>query len=419
MAQNIINTNTGQLGYQVPGASLQPGWQWVGQGNTQGGSVSSPVQPGTISSTSLVPATQLSAPVVQPSTQAGGLLAQVQARIDAANTPDPNLKSDVNTAKQSLYDTLFNSKGSTQLTSDAYQTDVNPAKQALLDFQAETRVKSLGYQREAQAVTGGTAEGRANAVSDISRKASHDLADRMVIEQGLQGRYSIAKEIADRAVSAQLEEQSNHINALKFWYDENKAELTKKEDRQYNSMITEKERLYNEQKTEKTAISNLVIDATKFNAPASILQQAQRATTAVEAAGILHGYLSDPLDRAYKQAQIDGLKASGAIATTLTASVGQDGYTNTDLYAKTRATSKMSPTEFDNRYGYLVNPNARARLGVSTASTANFGQLTAADQTKGINYLLNNGASQDDVNKFQTDRGFQAWVLNQALNQTQ
>jgi len=28
MAQNIINKTTGQTGYQVPGASLQPGWSW-------------------------------------------------------------------------------------------------------------------------------------------------------------------------------------------------------------------------------------------------------------------------------------------------------------------------------------------------------------------------------------------------------
>lgn len=56
-----------------------------------------------------------------------------------------------------------------------------------------------------------------------------------------------------------------------------------------------------------------------------------------------------------------------------------------------------------------------ARLASQLTTTGNnYGEITAADKTKGMNYLLTNGGTQDDIEKFKTDRAFQAWVLNQA-----
>lgn len=46
---------------------------------------------------------------------------------------------------------------------------------------------------------------------------------------------------------------------------------------------------------------------------------------------------------------------------------------------------------------------------------APFGSLTSSDESKGMNYLLNSGGTAEDKIKFQTDRAFQAWVLNKAF----
>lgn len=47
---------------------------------------------------------------------------------------------------------------------------------------------------------------------------------------------------------------------------------------------------------------------------------------------------------------------------------GPDGYTDPNLYAQERVNSRMSPTEFDNRFGYLVNPQSKDRLGLGTTA---------------------------------------------------
>ena len=91
---------------------------------------------------------------------------------------------------------------------------------------------------------------------------------------------------------------------------------------------------------------------------------------------------------------------------------GSDGYTDPNLYARLRSSSSLSGADFDNRFGYLVNPLSAARLGLTNAITSQ-GALSPTDYTKGLNYLLINGATADDQAKFQTDRGFQAWVLGQ------
>ena len=57
------------------------------------------------------------------------------------------------------------------------------------------------------------------------------------------------------------------------------------------------------------------------------------------------------------------------------------------------------------------------RLGIKkdmlpTTSTDTFGELSKADRTKGINYILSNKGTQEDVDKFKTDRGFQAYVMS-------
>ena len=101
---------------------------------------------------------------------------------------------------------------------------------------------------------------------------------------------------------------------------------------------------------------------------------------------------------------------NNAIITQL--KTGTDGYVDPNEYVKVRSTAKMSPTEFDGRYGYLVNPLSRVKVGIPTSVAGETGALSPADMTKGTNYILNNKGTQDDLDKFQVDRAFQAWVLS-------
>lgn len=60
--------------------------------------------------------------------------------------------------------------------------------------------------------------------------------------------------------------------------------------------------------------------------------------------------------------------AASDAGSKLVAAEGPDGYTDPNLYASLRANSKLSATDFDNRFGYLVNPESRVRLGLKSAS---------------------------------------------------
>lgn len=102
------------------------------------------------------------------------------------------------------------------------------------------------------------------------------------------------------------------------------------------------------------------------------------------------------------------------VGNILNKAKGEDGYTDPNLYSRERASSSLSPTDFDNRFGYLVNPASRANLGITSGVAGNQpGSLSGTDLTKATNWVLNNKGTQDDLNKLQSDRDFQAWVMQQ------
>lgn len=71
-----------------------------------------------------------------------------------------------------------------------------------------------------------------------------------------------------------------------------------------------------------------------------------------------------------------------SLATTLTGAKGTDGYTDPNLYARLRQSATISPTDFDNRFGYLVNPLSRAKLGITATVAGGGGQFLNADWFK-------------------------------------
>lgn len=79
---------------------------------------------------------------------------------------------------------------------------------------------------------------------------------------------------------------------------------------------------------------------------------------------------------------VGAISDGGALSAEkqLKVNTGVDGYTDTNKYATLRSTSKLSPTEFDNRFGYLVNPQYRAYLGIGDSGVQNYSK-TQLEQT--------------------------------------
>jgi hypothetical protein len=266
------------------------------------------------------PSLKLSQP--KANTQSAGLLASVDAiNLQAQNNVDPLVdKTAISQAqntndvlKQSIWEKLGITKGKTKLTDEAYRTEgVDTAKKELNDINAQINAKSLGYRRQIEKIRenqgglfGGAVE---QEVSRIERQASSELADLSIIQQAKNDNYTTAREIADRKVAAEVEQDQNELEALKFFYSDNKDTLSKKEDQQFQLLIDERTRLLTEKTAEKKAINDRALNALQNGAPSSVVQQALSKETEAEALTILGPYI-DSLDRQLKIANIENVRS--------------------------------------------------------------------------------------------------------------
>lgn len=78
----------------------------------------------------------------------------------------------------------------------------------------------------------------------------------------------------------------------------------------------------------------------------------------------------------------------------LSASAGTDGYVDPKVYSNLKMQSKISPTEFDNRFSNMLSPKERNNLGITSVS--------ATELTRSIwEWLANEGANYSDEEKAQ------------------
>lgn len=299
----------------TPDQLLAKGNAMLAQTKAQGATPFAGYSPGPVNSSPN--ASSLTSPITPsgvytppPSSGAAGLLGEIEGYQEiqnAVDTAQKDKKEEVSETKKTLYDKVFGTKGKEGLKDEAYSETVDPAKLELNEINNQITAKQLAIRREIENIQdrpGLTKEESQPFANEIQRKGTRELADLSVIQMAKQGKYDSAKEIADRKIAVQFEKEQNEIDALKFWYEDAKEDLTKAEDRQYNLMISDRERKLDQQKADAKSITDLVIEGSKYNAPSPLLQQASKASTPREAAQILKGYLVDPLERQLKQSQI-------------------------------------------------------------------------------------------------------------------
>lgn len=132
-----------------------------------------------------------------------------------------------------------------------------------------------------------------------------------------------------------------------------------------------------QQKTDMASILSIANDAISKGATALQAQAIQNSGSPAAALNLYAGYALNKQNPTALQTETAAISSANS---QLSAAKGTDGYTDPNLYARLRSSSPLSATDFDNRFGYLVNPASTARLGIGTTST-------------------NNGASDADINK--------------------
>jgi hypothetical protein len=158
-------------------------------------------------------------------------VAQEKARADAS-------QSDVFTS-------MLKSDTTNGLTDKLYADSVDPAKVELTDINNKLVASQHAQQRELEALgsQGALTPAQKNAQTDaINRKYISEQADLSIMQMAKQGKYSDAKEIADRAVTALMEKQKNQNAALMFNYEENIKLFNKDEQHLFEASQAERNR---------------------------------------------------------------------------------------------------------------------------------------------------------------------------------
>lgn len=212
---------------------------------------------GPISTATLSGQADIKLPNPPAPTAAAGLQGAVTANADQFTKDLEQRRKEAEAAKNdsmgSLMEALGDQEGKIERTSKAYSREgVDSLEVELKDINQQILQEQEALRRSVERIqtapgTATSAE-RDRAVRETERVSLRKQADLSIIQLARQGRYDSAKTIADRAVSAELEQQTQELDALKFIYSENKDLFTKAEDRQFQTLVADRERkLQNEE----------------------------------------------------------------------------------------------------------------------------------------------------------------------------
>lgn len=267
-------------------------------------------------------------------------------------------------------------------------------------------IKALPIQTEALAAQASVAAAQGNAqLSQSILQQAEEHLDRVYqihredAQKQFEYKVSLIEKVYDTATKAQQQK-----------LDERKAMLSSNNG-QYNAFINDVRQIAatatsNGQATLATKITNLIstLDPNK----STYTEDFAKINT--QLAG-----LQEQIQAKAPAATVNdkNTAAAGQLNTQLLAARGTDGYTDPNLYARLRSSSSLSSSEFDNRFGYLVNPLSKDRLGLGAATTAP--KNLNADQLS----IVNDAKSRLDYAKqnYEDTPSIRAAIIQQSIQQ--
>lgn len=131
--------------------------------------------------------------------------------------------------------------------------------------------------------------GRAAASRDIQRKYVFQKADVALLQSAANRDLETAQNIINRKIQLLIEPLKMELDFVRSFYEENKQDLTKQEDRQFQLKLSELDRTYEEQKNLETYKGNITMTAIENGVPipSYIQSELNRATSLSEVNQIL------------------------------------------------------------------------------------------------------------------------------------
>jgi hypothetical protein len=139
-------------------------------------------------------------------------------------------------------------------------------------------------------------------VRALNRDAARELADLSVIQSATTRRVDALQTSLDRKYELQLDTIKTQLEFDKMFYQENRQNLTSKQDKAFQLRIASEQRLYEEQKEQKSAIRNIALSAAQYGATPEQILAISNAKDFEEATNIGGFFLGEPF-RAQVQAQ--------------------------------------------------------------------------------------------------------------------
>ena len=260
--------------------------------------------------------------------------------------------------------------------------------------------------------------------SELTRRYAFQKADVALLQSAANRDLETAQNIINRKIELTLEPLKQQLEFTKFFYEDNKKDLDKAEQRAFDLKIGELDRKYEETKVLEKYKGDIALEGVKNGVPIPSYVQAEinRAGSQAEVNQILarNGIsLQDPLDRALKLSQIAESRAKaeqarGALPPAIQTRVqGIAGQFDAEQAVKAYQTSAeaidavknsgITPTDDIGRiyaFAKVMDPNSVVREG-EYATVQKY--ATAVLQRYGLEakrVFTNSGFLTDEARKF-------------------
>ena len=239
---------------------------------------------------------------------------------------------------------------------------------------------------------------RENALRALSIGQQADIA--AAAATGSQLRLNAAKEKAQQVVDLKYKPLEDQLAIKKQTYELNKdllASVDKERAEALNIALRKEERDLEEKKANEKAISDLIVNASSQNAPASILERAKKAKTPMEAAMALGQYAGDYWGTKIKIAQYNNILSETAKrnAEVAAAGVGSKSTVNPQEQAKFLLDTINQANELANASGRSAG---RRKLEEYTVGATDYTNLETKIRTVKNNLLTL--ATDPNIKKF-------------------
>lgn len=196
----------------------------------------------------LTPGQLINIPPTTPTTGISNELGRLESAVTQQDTfikdqekKTQELKQEKDTSSRDLINSILGSPTQSKLENEAFSVagGVDDIGEELRDINDQLKSEQHALRREIEQIQSGagtaTAAQRNNSVQEAQRQSFRKQADLSVIQQSIQGRFDSAKDIADRAVNAQMEFYQKKIDVMGLIYQDSKESFSKNDQRLFES----------------------------------------------------------------------------------------------------------------------------------------------------------------------------------------